>query len=145
MSLDNLQPVTKVPEQYKEQEFDMLKELWRKLGSELSPSGWSDAQDGRRPRGSRGEFRILPHMTHTGEFHLERLTGILKSRYGKTFQNRGDESIRDLIHFASRIQDQDVQRELLLFYLNCSPIVQEYLRSEEVLAENHFLSRTTDT
>jgi len=125
----------------------MLKELWRKLGSELSHSGCSDAEDcdstklGRS--GSRGEFRILPHMTHTGEFHLERLTGILKGRYGKTFNNNGDESVRDLIHFASRIQDQDVQRELLLFYLNCSPVVQEYLRSEEVLAENHFLSRNS--
>lgn len=123
----------------------MLKELWRKLGSELSPSGWPEAQDGRPPKGNRGEFRILPHMTHTGEFHLERLTDILKGRYGKTFQNRRDDSIRDLIHFASRIQDQDVQRELLLFYLNCSPIVQEYLRSDEVLAEDHFLSRTADS
>lgn len=122
----------------------MLKELWRKLGSELSPSGWPEAQDGRSLQGNRGEFRILPHMTHTGEFHLERLTDILKGRYGKRFQNRRDDSIRDLIHFASRIQDQDVQRELLLFYLNCSPIVQEYLRSDEVLAEDHFLSRTAD-
>lgn len=125
----------------------MLKELWRKLGSELSPSGWPEAQDSQQnsygTRGVQGGFRILPHMTHTGEFHLERLTGILKGRYGKTFDNHGDESIRDLIHFASRIQDQDVQRELLLFYLNCSPVVQEYLRSEEVLAENHFLSRTS--
>ncbi|KPP97888.1 hypothetical protein [Marinobacter sp. HL-58] len=121
----------------------MLKELWRKLGSELSPSDWPEDHDGFRSKNHKGEFRILPHMTHTGEFHLERLTGILKSRYGKTFQNNGDESIRDLIHYASRIQDQDVQRELLLFYLNCSPIVQEYLRSDEVLAENHFLSRTS--
>lgn len=122
----------------------MLKELWRKLGSELSPAGWPEAHNGCRSHSDRSQFRILPHMTHTGEFHLERLTGILKGRYGKTFQNHGhgDESIRDLIHFASRIQDQDVQRELLLFYLNCSPIVQEYLRSEEVLTENHFLSRT---
>ena len=130
-----LLPGAKVQEQYKGQEFNMLKELWRKLGSEFSHSGCSDA--------SHGGFRILPHMTHTGEFHLERLTGILKGRYGRTFQNNGDESIRDLIHFASRIQDQDVQRELLLFYLNCSPVVQEYLRSEEVLAQNHFLSRTS--
>ncbi len=120
----------------------MLKELWRKLGSELSPAGWTEAQGSFRSQGDHGDFRILPHMTHTGEFHLERLTSILKGRYGKSFQNQGDESIRDLIHFASRIQDQDVQRELLLFYLNCSPIVQEYLRSDEVLAENHFLSRT---
>lgn len=122
----------------------MLKELWRKLGSEFSPSGCSDLESsGYRKAGAKAShsgFRILPHMTHTGEFHLERLTNILKGRYGRTFQNVGDESIRDLIHFASRIQDQDVQRELLLFYLNCSPVVQEYLRSEEVLAENHFLS-----
>lgn len=121
----------------------MLKELWRKLGSELSPSDWPEAGNDLWSQGRHNGFRILPHMTHTGEFHLERLTGILKGRYGKTFHNQGDESVRDLIHFASRIQDQDVQRELLLFYLNCSPIVQEYLRSDEVLAENHFLSRTS--
>lgn len=125
----------------------MLKELWRKLGSEFSYSGCSDVEGSeyRKPgvRASHGGFRILPHMTHTGEFHLERLTGILKGRYGRTFQNNGDESIRDLIHFASRIQDQDVQRELLLFYLNCSPVVQEYLRSEEVLVKSHFLSQAS--
>ena len=37
--------------------------------------------------------------------------------------------------------DRDVQRELLLFYLNCSPVIQEYLRAETVLSEGHFLSR----
>jgi hypothetical protein len=108
----------------------MLKELWRKLGSEFSQTDLPETD----------ESRILPHMTHTGEFHLERLTGLVESRYGKTFTERGDESVRELIHFASRIQDQDIQRELLLFYLNCSPFIQEYLRSEEVLDGNHFLS-----
>ena len=125
----------------------MLKELWRKLGSEFSHSGCSGVEGSgyRKPgvKASHGAFRILPHMTHTGEFHLERLTGVLKGRYGRTFQNNGDESIRDLIHFASRIQDQDVKRELLLFYLNCSPVVQEYLRSDKVLAKNHFLSQAS--
>ena len=101
-----LLPGAMVQEQYKGQEFNMLKELWRKLGSEFSYSGCSDVE-------------------------------------GRTFQNNGDESIRDLIHFASRIQDQDVQRELLLFYLNCSPVVQEYLRSEEVLVKSHFLSQAS--
>ena len=106
----------------------MLKELWKKLGSELSLNEASS---------------ILPHMTHTGEFHLERLTALVESRYSRTFEDRGDESVRQLIHFASRIQDQDIQRELLLFYLNCSPFIQEYLRSAEVLDGNHFLSRTS--
>lgn len=105
----------------------MLKELWKKLGPEPPQNDPS---------------RILPHMTHTGEFHLERLTGLVASRFGKTFKDHGDESVRELIHFASRIQDQDVQRELLLFYLNCSPFIQEYLRSEQLLDGSHFLSRT---
>ncbi|MGM0768958.1 MAG: hypothetical protein ACQEV6_13115 [Pseudomonadota bacterium] len=122
----------------------MLKELWRKLGSEFSQAGcaggadpWADVRQG-------SGFKILPHITHTGEFHLERLTALLKKRYGKTFEESGaagDEAIRELIHFASRIQDQDVQRELLLFYLNCSPVIQEYLRSEEVLGQQHFFSK----
>jgi hypothetical protein len=106
----------------------MLKELWKKLGSEFS---------------LEESPRILPHMTHTGEFHLERLTALVESRFGKTFTERGDESVRELINFASRIQDQDIQRELLLFYLNCSPFIQEYLRSEQVLDGNHFISRNS--
>lgn len=104
----------------------MLKELWRRLGSEFAPS--------EPPR-------TLPQLTHTGEFHLERLTSLVQSRFGQTFEDGGDESIRKLIGFASRIQDQDIQRELLLFYLNCSPLIQEYLRSEQLLDGDHFLSR----
>jgi hypothetical protein len=121
----------------------MLKELWRKLGSEFSRSGYAGAQNpGHDARGGSG-FRLLPHITHTGEFHLERLTQLLKSRYGKTFDNSGDtgdQAIRELIRYAARIQDKDVQRELLLFYLNCSPVIQEYLRSEDVLGHHHFVN-----
>lgn len=120
----------------------MLKELWRKLGSEFSQSGYAGGL-GCRINDARGtRFRLLPHITHTGEFHLERLTTLLKGRYGKSFSGADesrDENIRALIHFASRIQDQDIQRELLLFYLNCSPLIQEYLRSEEVLGQQQFI------
>ena len=66
--------------------------------------------------------------------------GLVQSRFGKTFQERGDESIRKLSQGAARSQDQDVQRELLLFYLNCSPSVQDYLRSERLLDGDYFLS-----
>jgi len=52
-----------------------------------------------------------------------------------------DDAVRDLIVFAARIQDQDIQRELLLLYLNCSPVIQEYLRSHEILGTSHFLPR----
>lgn len=129
----------------------MLKELWRKLGSEL----WQDnpARGDMQPCGLAGGkktypkgFRILPHITHTGVFHLERLTKILKERYGQSFaipdsRSESDGAIRELISYASRIQDQDIQRELLLFYLNCSPVIQEYLRSQTDLGEGSFLAR----
>lgn len=122
----------------------MLKELWRKLESEFSQSGCVGAQDSLVGVGGADGFKLLPHITHTGEFHLERLTALLKKRYSMGFEDSGtagDEAIRELIHFASRIQDQDVQRELLLFYLNCSPVIQEYLRSEEVLGHQHFIRK----
>ncbi|WP_417565608.1 hypothetical protein [Marinobacter sp.] len=129
----------------------MLKELWRKLGADFFQTDCSTQEGcgsffGNASSAGRDELRILPHITHTGEFHLERLTKILKSRYGKSFgmpssRNESDGGVRELICFAARIQDQDVQRELLLFYLNCSPVIQEYLRSETDLGEEHFLSR----
>jgi hypothetical protein len=125
----------------------MLKELWRKLGEEfLQPDcpavGEEPGLFGISDTHGSGQFRIFPHITHTGEFHLERLTSLLKTRYGKRFDTSGsDDAIYDLISFAARIQDQDVQRELLLFYLNCSPVIQEYLRSETDLGNGHFLSR----
>lgn len=133
----------------------MLKELWRKLGADFLQSEDCEGhaghtglfgKAGKSLGGGEEEFRILPHITHTGEFHLERLTNLLKARYGKSFgepvsATESDEEIRELISFAARIQDQDVQRELLLFYLNCSPVIQEYLRSETVLGDGHFFSR----
>ncbi|MEQ9546305.1 MAG: hypothetical protein RIK85_09905 [Marinobacter sp.] len=118
----------------------MLKELWKKLGSEFSRSGYAGGQGCGTQDAVGTRVRLLPHITHTGELHLERLTTLLKSRYGKSFSDNdksGDENIRALILFASRIQDQDIQRELLLFYLNCSPVVQEHLRSEQVLGPQH--------
>lgn len=136
----------------------MLKELWRKLGSDClqaegppQTNGFPDECRESSP-GLYGsdDFRILPHITHTGEFHLERLISLLESRYGKSTAKAkpfsesceaGQGSVRDLIAFAARVQDQDIQRELLLLYLNCSPVIQEYLRSDEVLGNSSFLSR----
>ncbi|MFP3979117.1 MULTISPECIES: hypothetical protein [Marinobacter] len=124
----------------------MLKELWRKLGADFRQTECSYTECGENDPDfyGSGDFRLLPHITHTGEFHLERLTLLLKSRYGKSLETSdagSDDAIRDLIVFASRIQDQDIQKELLLFYLNCSPVIQEYLRSDEVLGTSHFLFR----
>ena len=129
----------------------MLKELWRKLGTDFmqpgfsTPEAYAGLSGARDLHRSTGRSRPLPHITHTGEFHLERPTTVLKGRYSKAFDtvsgDSGDEALRDLISYAARIQDQDVQRELLLFYLNCSPVIQEYLRSETTLCDDNLLFR----
>ncbi|WP_303289103.1 hypothetical protein [Marinobacter sp. SS5-14b] len=125
----------------------MFKELWRKLGADFlqasSPEDdpeWAKEQ----PSGRRSGVKLLPHITHTGEFHLERVTTLLRARYGQSFTApdnaaEDDRTLKEVIGFASRIQDQDIQRELLLFYLNCSPVIQEYLRSETPLGKGPFL------
>lgn len=123
----------------------MLKELWRKIEQEFRQTDCSAIREepglfGIGNAASSDKFRIFPHITHTGEFHLERLTDLLRARYDKRFDTSGnDAAIYDLISFAARIQDQDVQRELLLFYLNCSPVIQEYLRAETNLGDSHLL------
>ncbi|MBZ2167554.1 hypothetical protein [Marinobacter sp. F4216] len=128
----------------------MFKELWRKLGNDITtpecgtPDFENSCSFGDGGQCSDG-FNIWPHITHTGEFHLERLTALLKTRYGKTYaperRQGSNQAIRELIGYAARIQDQDVQRELLLFYLNCSPAVQEFLRSETMLGKGPLFPR----
>ncbi len=111
----------------------MLKALWKKtLGIPGGESGGGFRQG--------NTVSLSSHMTHTGEFHLERLTNLLSQRYGQTFGTADDETIRQLIRYACRIQDQDIQRELLLFYLNCSPLIQDYLRDDGVLGMDLFRS-----
>src|SRR5690554_4123937 len=128
----------------------MLKALWRKLGVDTMPSTGAGCMDdalcSSDAHSGRESVRVLPHITHTGEFHLERLTHLLKARYGKTmpvpeFSGLSDQALKELVSLASRIQDQDIQRELLLFYLNCSPVIQEFLRSETPLGQDRLVVR----
>lgn len=113
----------------------MLKELWRKLGADFMQADDSASADCElRAPDTRAEgVKVVPHITHTGEFHLERLTHLLKARYGKslavpTHTGVSDHTLKDVISFAARIQDQDVQRtpavlpELLTDYSGISPL-----------------------
>lgn len=108
----------------------MLKALWRRTtgqGCALST-----------PAEGSG-FSLTEHLTHTGQYHLERLHTLIELRYDQRFADHSDASIRRLIQYASRIQDQDIQRELLLLYLNCPPAVQSYLRSDDIIDADHYI------
>ncbi|OEY67008.1 hypothetical protein [Marinobacter sp. X15-166B] len=111
----------------------MLKELWRKtLGQPVAVGSEAPAE---RP------IRLAPHLTHTGELHLERLTMLLSKRYGQSFDDSQDEGVRHLLRYAARIQDREIQTEFLLFFLNCSPVIQDYLRAEGIIDTGHFLTK----
>ncbi|WP_250655480.1 hypothetical protein [Alkalimarinus coralli] len=70
-------------------------------------------------------------LTHTGVFHLERLEDLIYERYHEEFNIEDPDSLRELVHFASRLQDTDIQREFLLFFLNCGSEMQARLKSDE--------------
>lgn len=109
-----------------------LRELWRKP--------WRDEHSDRH------RFSLHDHLTHTGEYHLQRLQKLLELRFGKTYRDDDEASVRAMIHFASRVQNQDIQRELLLFYLNCSPSVQDFLRDGDLVDADHYIHRrSSDT
>lgn len=108
----------------------MLKELWRKTtGQHCAAASEVDAT----------RFNLKDHLTHTGQYHLERLQMLVELRFEKTFTDSADSSLRELIQFASRIQDQDIQRELLLLYLNCPPAAQSFLRSDDIIDSDHYI------
>jgi hypothetical protein len=92
----------------------MLKAFWRKTTGQGPTAPANEQNDG---------FRLKEHLTHTGHYHLERLQTLVELRFHRALTGTSDDAIRNLIHYASRIQDQDIQRELLLLYLNCPPAV----------------------
>ena len=114
----------------------LFKSLWQKLGQnddagdllETSPAEMADRS-------------IVGQLTHISEFHLERLEKLLLLRFQKDFRPLDDTRLKALIHYASRIQDSDIQRELLLFYLNCPPSIQAHLRSGDTMDESHVLHK----
>ncbi|MDX1588876.1 MAG: hypothetical protein R3296_08045 [Oleiphilaceae bacterium] len=72
---------------------------------------------------------LYEQLNEAGQYHLERLRKLLWLRYEQNFPGDDDATVHAMIHYAARKRDQDIQRELLLLYLNCSPSVQELLRS----------------
>ncbi|MFD2231882.1 hypothetical protein [Alkalimarinus sediminis] len=81
-------------------------------------------------------------LTHTGVFHLERLEDLIYERYNKEFNIEDNESLRELVRFASRLQDTDIQREFLLFFLNCGAEMQAALREAEEVDNDNYIRRS---
>jgi len=91
----------------------------------------------------RGSDFFMPdiQLTHTGVFHLERLEDLIYDRYQKEFDIEDEQSLRDLVRFASRLQDQEIQREFLLFYLNCGSDTQISLKSGDDIDEENYIQQ----
>lgn len=117
----------------------MFKALWPKRASSQA-SGPSGA-DTR----AAGASAMVDDLSHTSAYHLERLEKLIELRFEKSFGELDDASFRALISFSSRVQDADIQRELLLFYLNCPPSIQSFLRDSDIVDEDHVLRKAPDT
>lgn len=115
----------------------LLKSLLRR--QHRSSDGAPEQEDAGNPG-----FRLTAHLNYTCEHHLLRLQKLLELRYQQRYAIDEDQALRDMIHFASGLQEQDIQRELLLFYLNCPPKVRAFLRSGNMLEANHYLRQSED-
>lgn len=80
-------------------------------------------------------------LTHTGIFHLERLEDLIYERYHEEFNIEDDDSLRELVRFASRLQDTDIQREFLLFFLNCGAEMQSKLKAGDEIDNDNYIRR----
>ena len=80
-------------------------------------------------------------LTHTGVFHLERLEDLIYERYHEEFNIEDDDSLRELVRFASRLQDIDIQREFLLFFLNCGSEMQAMLKTGDDVDNDNYIRR----
>lgn len=105
-----------------------LRTFWRKHHS-WQTSGHDSVHD------SSGSYTLptsrMPlsaQLSKAGYYHLQRLRKLLWLRYGQSFHGDEDPGLHAMIRYAARKRDQDIQRELLLLYLNCSPAMQELLR-----------------
>jgi len=118
----------------------MLKDWWYK--ARTVPLG-AYFRSGPRKLSAREieDYDMLQQITHTGEFHLIRLEECLSRRFDRRWNIKTSEGISAMISVAARIQDRDIQRELLLFYLNCPPLLQNYLRNR-TLKDNRDIFRT---
>ena len=115
----------------------LLKSLWRKASRN------PDARAGtENPQGEPQD--LTRSLNYTSEYHLRRLRKLIELRYREDYSTDNDAGLRHLIRFASRVQEPDIQRELLLFYLNCPPKLQAQLRAGDMLDAGHYLKQAPD-
>lgn len=104
-----------------------LRTFWRKHHSWQARDHDSGHDGNCTPPISR--LALSAQLGKAGHYHLERLRKLLWLRYEQNFPGDEDPALHAMIQYAARKRDQDIQRELLLLYLNCSPAMQELLRS----------------
>ncbi|TVP53896.1 MAG: hypothetical protein EA349_12860 [Halomonadaceae bacterium] len=94
---------------------------------------WRKQQSWQQTKNTAEEAHVVgpnlcSQLDRTGRHHLERLRKLLWLRYGQRFPDDNNPTLHAMIDYAARIRDQDIQRELLLLYLNCAPAMQSILR-----------------
>lgn len=97
-----------------------LKAFWRKQSSWYQPSACGNLPE--------VGLSHCDQLSKTGRYHLKRLRKLLWLRYGRQFNSDTNPALHAMINYAADIRDQDIQRELLLLYLNCAPALQSILR-----------------
>jgi len=73
------------------------------------------------------------HFKQAGVFHLKRLEGTMRKKYGKRYRLSDESSIKALIWDAIELNDIELMGEFTKFFINCWPETQSYICKNQLI------------
>ena len=67
------------------------------------------------------------HFKQAGVYHLERMSTLMRMKFGKRYRLSEDESIRQLLWDALSLNDSELTSAFTLFFINCWPETQSHI------------------
>lgn len=69
-------------------------------------------------------------FNQTSIYYLKRLASRARTKYSRKFRLTNEKEVIGLLLFSSTSHDIETKRDFMLFYINCSDHVREYLGRE---------------
>ena len=73
------------------------------------------------------------HLKQAGVYHLKRMDSLMRIKCDKRYRLSDDEDIKRLLWDAVSLNDVELISEFTLFFINCWPITQTYIRRQALV------------
>jgi hypothetical protein len=75
-----------------------------------------------------GSYMLI--FNQTSIYYLKRLASRARTKYSQKFRLTNEKDVIELLLFSSSSHDIETKRDFMLFYINCSDHVRDYLSRE---------------